>query len=141
MSSWCLDFALSCATDADCNDGDPCTSDTCVGSICQHSGIGTPGEVTGDAFPTKTTYTWSATAGAASYDVVRGLSSALPVGPGGGDETCFPNIVGTSLTDATTPSAPGDSLFYLARAKNTCAPAGTYGTTSGGSPRTTTTCP
>lgn len=28
-----------CAVDADCDDGNPCTADTCVGSLCQNAGI------------------------------------------------------------------------------------------------------
>jgi len=50
----------------------------------------------------------------------------LPVGPGGGDETCFPDLAGTSSPDGTVP-APGDAFWYLVRGKNACAGAGTYG--------------
>jgi len=32
---WCLDLLVSCAVHADCNDGDPCTADTCVAGHCQ----------------------------------------------------------------------------------------------------------
>ena len=141
MTGWCIDLLLSCNVDADCNDGDPCTNDTCVGTACQHTGIGSPGEVTGDAFaPDKATFSWSAAASATSYDVVRGLCSALPVGPGGGDENCLGTVATTSIVDATSP-ALDTARFYLVRGKNACAGPGTYGTTSGGSPRITTTCP
>ena len=37
----------------------------------------------------KVTLTWPVEASATRYAVVRGRTSALPVGPGGGDETCF----------------------------------------------------
>jgi len=65
--------------------------------------------------------------------------SALPTGPGAGDETCFNNLGSASLTDATIPS-PGTGYFYLARGQNACN-SGTYGTQSNATPRTTTTCP
>jgi hypothetical protein len=77
------------------------------------------------------------------YDVVRGTVLALPVGPGGGDETCFDNLGGPSLNDPTPP-AVGSGFFYLSRGENTCGN-GTYGTQgvhgAPGAPRTTTTCP
>ena len=91
----------------------------------------------------KVTYSWSATASATQYDVVRGNVSALPVGPGGGDEVCFGSLAGTTVTDATTPG-PGAAFWYLSRAKNACG-TGTYGNQgvngAPGAPRVTTTCP
>jgi len=87
----------------------------------------------------KTTYNWSAAAFATRYDVVRGGTSALPVGPGGSDEVCFDNLPGTSLIDSTVPPL-GTAFWYLARGENGCGN-GTYGTRSNGSPRITTTCP
>jgi len=41
--------------------------------------------------------------------------------------------------DATVP-APGAGFYYLVRARNACA-VGTYGTQTGGTPRTTAACP
>jgi hypothetical protein len=38
----------------------------------------------------KATYSWSTLPSATRYDVVRGCIGAFPVGPGGGDESCFP---------------------------------------------------
>lgn len=87
----------------------------------------------------KATYSWTTIVGATAYDVVRGDVAFLPVGPGGGDESCFPNLPGPTVTDGTTPSV-GTCLYYIVRAKNSCGP-GTYGTTHTGSPRITTTCP
>jgi hypothetical protein len=91
----------------------------------------------------KTTYSWSAAAFATQYDVLRGSTGALPVGPGGGDESltpCFGSVVGTTLTDTALPAA-GTGYWYLSRGENACG-IGTYGTQSNGTPRiTTTTCP
>ena len=76
-------------------------------------------------------------------DAVRGSMSALPVGPGGGDEFCFDNLAGGTLIDATVPS-PGTGFWYLSRGENACGN-GTYGRQgvrgTPGAPRATTTCP
>jgi len=87
----------------------------------------------------KTTFTWSAATFATRYDVVRGGQSALPVGPGGGDEVCFANLTVPTLVDPAVPSA-GTGYWYLSRGENSCGN-GTFGTRSNGTPRTTTTCP
>ena len=119
---------------------DNITFTTC-GSVCAGAPVTSPDEVTGDTFASdKQTYSWSAVALATQYDVLRGDLSALPVGPGGGDEICFDNVAGTSTVDISTPS-PGSGRFYLVRGQNTCAAPGTYGTTSSLTPRTSTTCP
>jgi hypothetical protein len=118
---------------------DTVTATTCS-SICAGSPVGSPGEVTGDTFaPDKQTFSWSPTVFASRYDVVRGRVELLPVGPGG-DEFCFPDVVGTSLVDGLTPPA-GLGNWYLVRGDNSCAAPGTYGTQSNLTPRITTTCP
>jgi hypothetical protein len=87
----------------------------------------------------KVSYSWSAAAHATGYDVVRGDTAAFPVGPGGGEETCFDNLPGPTVVDAEIP-APEMGFWYLSRGRSTCG-LGTYGTRSDGSPRGTTTCP
>jgi glucose/arabinose dehydrogenase/PKD repeat protein len=87
----------------------------------------------------KVTYTWPTQPSATRYSVVRGQTSALPVGPGGGDETCFSDLTIPSLTDTTTP-ASGVAFWYLARGENACGD-GPFGVQSNGQPRLTTTCP
>jgi hypothetical protein len=87
----------------------------------------------------KATSTWSSAPGATRYDVVRGSTGAFPVGPGGGGETCFDNLPGPTLTDATVPIA-GTGFWYLSRGENACG-IGTFGRQSDGSLRTTATCP
>jgi len=71
--------------------------------------------------------------------VVRGLTSALAVGPGAGDEVCFQSLAAPTILDATIP-ASGTSYWYLARGGNACG-IGSYGQQSDGTPRITTTCP
>jgi subtilisin-like proprotein convertase family protein len=36
---WCINLLVSCSTDAECGDGDACTSDACVQGQCQNTGI------------------------------------------------------------------------------------------------------
>jgi len=120
------------------------TLDTCdAGSGCNFAPNPAPGESSGVGAPDKTTYTWSATAGATSYDVVRGSTAAFPVGPGGGDESCLGPVGSPSVTDATVP-AVGSGFWYLIRGENACGN-GSYGNEgfhgAPGSPRSTTTCP
>ncbi len=126
---------------AACDDGNPCTSgDTCGGGTCTGTPIGPPVEAQGVVVAAdKQTYSWTATPGATRYDVLRGSLSALPVGPGGGDEVCFDNLGAPSVVDGAIPP-PGTGRFYLSRGENACAD-GTYGNQSNGSPRTSTTCP
>jgi hypothetical protein len=87
--------------------------------------------------------TWNMAARSTRSDVVRGLLSGLPVGPGGGDEVCVDNIAGVSLTDGTNPSA-GAGFWYLVRGESAC-DQGTFGfATQHGAPtvpRETATCP
>src|SRR5258705_13307970 len=66
------------------------------------------------------TLTWPAEPAATRYAVVRGLTSGLPVGPGGGDEACFPGLSAPSLVDNLVPALP-TAFWYLARAENACA--------------------
>jgi hypothetical protein len=124
-----------------CDDGNSCTTaDTCAGGVCSGIPGTTPAEAQGvTAAADKVTYSWSPVAGATRYDVLRGLISALPVGPGGGDESCFDNLGATSVIDATVP-APGTGFFYLSRGENGCGN-GTYGFQSNLTERTSTTCP
>jgi len=100
----------------------------------------TPGEAHGLMIgANKQTISWAATPGSTSYDVVRGAIAALPVGPFAGDESCFPDNVGTSITDSTLPGV-GAGNWYLVRAEN-CAGNGIYGYQSNGTPQFTFTCP
>jgi hypothetical protein len=125
-----------------CSDGNACTAgDTCGGGVCNAgTAITAPPEVQSVAVAgDKATYSWPAALYATQYDVVRGMLGALPVGPGGGDESCFDDLAGPTVADPTSP-APGTGFWYLARGENSCG-IGTFGNQSNGSPRTTTTCP
>jgi hypothetical protein len=144
----CTDDSCSPATGcvftnnaASCDDGNPCTTaDACGSGACSGTPIAAPLETQNvTVAPDKATYGWFAVAFATWYDVVRGSLSALPIGPGGGDEVCFDNLGGPTVNDATVP-APGTGFFYLSRGENSCGN-GTWGTQSNGTPRVTTTCP
>ena len=126
---------------AGCDDGNACTAgDVCGSGICSGTLISAPPETNGvSASADKATYSWSAAPFATQYDVVRGSTSALPVGPSAGDEVCFDNLPGPSLVDPAVP-ASGSAFWYLSRGENACG-IGTYGTQSNGSPRITATCP
>jgi hypothetical protein len=93
-----------------------------------------PGDVLDARFSDAQTLDWSPEPLATSYDVVRGLLSALPVGPGGDDEVCLATS-GTSVLDATVPD-PRAGFFYLVRGRNACGPAPDYGSSG-----PTSTCP
>jgi len=109
-------------------------------SACSGATLAPPAEVTTDKFlANKTTYTWNAVPTASTYDIVRGSVNALPVGPGGGEETHVCGTASLGITSTVVPSA-GLGYFYVVRAKNQTCP-GTYGAQTGGTPRTTTTCP
>jgi hypothetical protein len=143
-------FTVTCAGVANgtaCNDGNACTlGDQCSAGVCAGTAITAPAEVAGVSFLNdKATVVWNASADAgASYDVVRGLLAALPVGPGGGDELCAANDLTTTTFTDTAPVAQGDGFWYLVRAANACS-GGTYGNDAphGGPPsaRVTNTCP
>jgi hypothetical protein len=87
----------------------------------------------------KETATWSPTAFATRYDVVRGSLGALPSGPGGGDEACFNDLPGPSFADPSVP-AVGTGFWYVSRGENSCGN-GSFGQQSDGTARGTTTCP
>jgi hypothetical protein len=133
-----------------CDDGNPCTqTDACSSGACVGSNpVPAPGDVGSTVAVNKTgtdaNLAWSAASNSTTSDALRGNLSALPVGPGGGDEFCFGGILGTAVTDTTVP-APGTGFWYLIRGHNTCAGAGTYGNQGvNGSPgalRVSTTCP
>jgi hypothetical protein len=84
-------------------------------------------------------FTWDATVGATFYGVVRGLMGALPIGPGGEEEVCFTGLLAPTFPDPELPD-PETGFWYLIRGQSACG-AGSYGTASDGTPRTTTTCP
>ena len=124
-----------------CDDGTSCTTgDICGGGACSGTLVGGPPETLNfRVLAGKTNYGWDSMPNSPSYDVVRGALNALPVGPGGGDEVCFNDLVSSALVDATTP-APGAGFWYIVRTTNLCA-TGTFGTRRNGTPRVTTTCP
>jgi hypothetical protein len=139
LTGSCTDPAAADGTA--CNDGNNCTvSDACTGGSCSGTTITAPAETQNvSAAADKSTFTWSSVALATRYDVVRGSVAALPVGPGGGDESCFDDLAGPTLVDGSVP-APGAGFWYLSRGENACGN-GSYGTQSNGSPRASTTCP
>jgi hypothetical protein len=89
------------------------------------------------------TITWHQAPGSVSSEVLRGLVSGLPVGPGGADEVCLESgIVGSSTTDVMEPDA-GEAFWYLVVGANTCGD-GSYGAQvqeGVPTPRVSSTCP
>ena len=123
-----------------CDDGNACTTgDVCGGGSCSGTPVPPPGELQNAAFTDKTTFVWDTQPNSPHYDVVRGLLSALPVGPGGGDEFCFDDLLTSVLVDGTTPLI-NTGFWYVTRATSACG-IGTFGTQHDGTPRATTTCP
>ena len=101
-----------------------------------------PREVSGARFRSGTLEWNSAGAGSGSgarYDVMRGLLSQLPPGPGSA-ETCLANeAAARTLTDGAIPD-PRTGFYYLVRASNPCG-VGSFGAGSSGVPRNTGACP
>ncbi len=97
-----------------CDDADACTTaDACTSGSC----VGTPGSAPGESSGLavaqsggSSTISWVVAAGASRSDVLRGLLSGLPVGPGGGDEVCFADVSGSSVTRWDRPDG-GDRLL------------------------------
>jgi hypothetical protein len=125
-------FSVNCAGAANgtpCNDGSGCTvNDQCLGGSCGGTPVPAPGETANARMESDgMTFSWDNDAGSETlYDVVRGDPRVLPVGPGGGDESCLgQQIAATSLVDATTPPL-GEGFWYLVRGGNACGK-GTYG--------------
>jgi hypothetical protein len=114
-----------------CDDGNPCTaSDQCAAGVCGGVPTQGPGEVTNLRMQSdKATLVWDLVAGAGAgtvYDAARGNLAGLPVGPGGGDESCVANGVAAATASDTTLPPPGGGFWYLARAQDPCG-SGTYG--------------
>ena len=119
---------------------DPAPPPATPATVAEPAPAPPPPEVTGvSAAAVKGTYNWPAAPPATNYDVLRASLAALPIGPGGGDETCFPNVGGTTVNDGSVP-ASGAGYGYLVRGEWTCG-VGTYGNGSNGTPRASTTCP
>jgi hypothetical protein len=88
--------------------------------------------------------TWNLAVNSTSSDILRGLVSMLPVGPGGADETCIgQNEPGRTFRIAADP-LPGSGYWYLVRGVNSCGH-GPYGYEAQNGlptvPRVSTTCP
>jgi hypothetical protein len=103
-----------------CSDDDSCTtSETCEAGTCTGT-PSAPAEADGVRISRcggTAQITWNLAACATSSTVLRGLVSGLPVGPGGGDESCLASGLPSTtltLTDGENPS-PGDSFWYLVR--------------------------
>jgi hypothetical protein len=133
-----------------CDDGSTCSvNDACNGGVCVGEGDPPPGEVDNgvaisqDQSQGISTITWHQAQGSLWSDVLRGLVSGLPVGPGDADEVCVESgIVDASTTDTAEPN-PGDAFWYLVVGTNTCGD-GSYGVqVQDGvpTPRASTTCP
>ncbi len=131
-----------------CDDGSVCTTnDACASGVCTGAGVPAPGEVDDGVQVSHSagisTITWHQAAGSSWSDVLRGLVSGLPVGPGGGDEVCLENgIAGTSTTDSADPD-PGEAFWYLIQGTNSCGrgPYGDQVQDGVPSPRVSATCP
>ena len=134
-----------------CDDANPCTTaDICSASAgCVGIAVPAPSEVDNGVRVNRNglsaVVNWNLSTNATTSDVLRGVISALSVGPGAGDETCLGNNLGVAtFTDQGVPPT-NSGYWYLVRGANACAGNGSYGFTgvrgAKGAPRTTTTCP
>ncbi len=126
-----------------CDDHNSCTAnDTCSSGTCVGTPLLTPAEVTNVRMTDRTTLVWNSAAAAGPgtvHDVVRGLTSELPVGSGA-SEICLASGIPEATTMDTATPVTGRSFWYLVRGHNACA-RGTYGFASNGTERVTAACP
>ncbi len=126
-----------------CDDGDPCTLDACVGGTCVYSPLAgscddsnscTAGDVcvagpAGLPVCAGTAVTWSASPGASYYSTCRGTVPAN--GPGSRfplaspcDQTCLEsgdaNGDGTLVTTDASVPPPGTAFYYLTTEEAAC---------------------
>lgn len=73
------------------------------------------------------------------YQLVRGVLSELPIGSGASEQCVAGSTTFLTYDDWEQP-ADGEGYWYLVRGRNVCG-TGTYGTTSDGSGRSTSSCP
>ncbi len=131
-----------------CDDGNPCTSDSCnaTTNACVHTPIPAPGPV-GDTLKTAqdpttgaTTLTWSAIVAASIYNTYRGtvpLNMLASRGASPYDHICYESDDsggdGPTLSrDASSPGA-GTAFYYLIDGENVCGE-GPLGNASDGTP-------
>jgi hypothetical protein len=141
-------FTATCAgapNGTACNDGNACTSgDACQAGVCTGVPQAAPSESANLRLsPDEVTLTWNTTAGASSYDVLRGVIGQGPVGSGAGETCLAPGILTTTTSDPAAPPV-GTGYWYLVRGRSACG-IGTYGFRGiGGAPgaeRTSAACP
>ncbi len=118
------------ANGTSCDDGSGCTTnDACSGGTCTGDGVPLPAEVSNGVELSQgngvTTISWAPAAGSTSTAVLRGLLSALPVGPGAGEEVCLDGGTGTFITDDSDPFE-SEGYWYLVSGVNSCGH-GSYG--------------
>ena len=106
-----------------CDDGNPCTAgDSCKAGGCAGMLVDNGLRVNRAAPGSSTAaISWNLPSGATTADVVRGLTSALPVNPTGVFEVpLVQDVAGAiSYSDDVVP-APGTCFWYLARGGNAC---------------------
>jgi hypothetical protein len=129
-------------TNEDDGDGDGLSE--CAGDCDDVDGEAwdTPGEVTGLQLAGSTMLAWTAPGagglpGGMRYDVARGTDP--------GDLTVAATCVATGVGPATSGAAPqtpavGQLFVYLVRARNACPGNGSWGSGTGGAPRTVPPC-
>jgi hypothetical protein len=116
-----------CFADADCNDFNACTIDTCSPGLgCQHRpNVGEPSPM---LFSAASTMSWTTTAGATHWNTYRGtipsglLGSRLPGSVY--DQVCFESADAlgdgaTTSTDAANPPT-GTGYYYLISGEGAC---------------------
>lgn len=110
---------IECRTDGECDDGDPCTVDTCdpLTFECANVAPPVPPEVDGLALTRVTDVvaelSWLSAPDATTYDVYRGARADAS------DLGCFRDgLTGTSTEDDGALPVPGASFFHVVAAVN-----------------------
>ncbi|MCP3980165.1 MAG: hypothetical protein GY716_12740, partial [bacterium] len=109
-------------TPVDCDDGDPCTLDSCdpETGVCVHEPGPVPLPVVGLAFHTKAVFEWPASLNATHWNSYRGSLGATQLY----NHVCFESgdARGDGETTSTDPSIPssGGVFYYLTSGENAC---------------------
>lgn len=94
----CVSVTLRCLMDAECDDGDPCTSDTCVRSACRNE-------------PTAPGLCASPTTTSTASPTVRTSPSFSPTLPASPVATVLPSRTPTAMTSPTRSPTRGPSSY------------------------------
>lgn len=116
--------------------------DACDCASDDATAFSVPFEVLGVSWAAVATLQWNSggsSGSATRFDVLRGRVSEWPVGSGA-SEVCLESGLSDAMSSESETPALGEAYYYLVRGHNACGP-GSYGRSSSGMERVSSTCP